>query len=1029
MMMKLKKIAAFVISIIMTNIAMAQTENMNFEFGNFNNWVLDTGVRNNIPGGVDWNPRPANDLDVQIELTSPATEQFDQNGLDCMPTALNVPTVFPGGLFSARLGNIDGGRRAARISRTFVVTPNEAFLQYSYAIVLEDPSHTQEEQPKFVVNIRGQDGAIVTCGQFEAFAGPNAASKGFVSCDIFNYQILPWTTAGADLTPFIGQQITIEFISLDCTLGAHGGYAYVEATLKPLEVQVEDLCIQNNMITGAIALTAPLGFTSYLWSTGATTRSITIPNAQLGQTFTVDLISNTGCNSSASVTLGPVPSATIDPIPDQEICQGGNVAIIPTGQNTGDFRFTTPDPAVPGQFIDVVPPANAAVLTPTQNTTYTVIARDENGCDGPSTTFTVTVIPSTEPPFPTADFEIEPVIDQNTVTCNTIQLVNLSGYCRGGLTYLWDFGDGSPTSTELNPLHTFPVTVNPETYVITLTVTAQDGVTDSKSLSYTTSSVEAQYFTTLNCAMVTATNISNVCGTPIENFPSYQYTWDFGDGSPTVVTDNTQLIVTHNYATSGMYTITLTINDPTNPTLMVPPFQSNPIDVVVDTTANFNALIDCFDVTFEDLSTACDPIVSYMWNFGDGSPISNAIMPTHTYTTVGPHTVVLTINDGTNNFTHTQDLLLDPNTIIPNFDTQITCNQVTFRDLSNSCVPLRYQWDFGDGSPLITTQNPIHVYEPNNSYTVTLTVNDGSQNFMVTNTVTLVSNFIYEVPENLTACATSTTLDVGMFNLNEQSDFILQNVNQNTPVFPTVSYHRSESDANADINPLLANYNNETNPQTIYARVEDDQGCPEIFPFSLTVFNLPVINTIENVFLCYLKENTIDYDLQQLNARVFDGLNQDNINLTYYLNNNDAMLGVNAVNRVNINAGIDTNIFIRAENANGNMCFALSTFIVRLDNENTDVDDRCIPFFANTMTPNGDGANDFFYIRNIETFPNNVLTIYNRWGNIVYQANGYVNTWDGTHNGAPLPVGNYYYYIELNDNEKRSHTGYITILR
>jgi len=81
------------------------------------------------------------------------------------------------------------------------------------------------------------------------------------------------------------------------------------------------------------------------------------------------------------------------------------------------------------------------------------------------------------------------------------------------------------------------------------------------------------------------------------------------------------------------------------------------------------------------------------------------------------------------------------------------------------------------------------------------------------------------------------------------------------------------------------------------------------------------------------------------------------------------------------------------------------------------------------MTPNGDGANDFFYIRNIETFPNNVLTIYNRWGNIVYQANGYVNTWDGTHNGAPLPVGNYYYYIELNDDESRSHSGYITILR
>ena len=100
-----------------------------------------------------------------------------------------------------------------------------------------------------------------------------------------------------------------------------------------------------------------------------------------------------------------------------------------------------------------------------------------------------------------------------------------------------------------------------------------------------------------------------------------------------------------------------------------------------------------------------------------------------------------------------------------------------------------------------------------------------------------------------------------------------------------------------------------------------------------------------------------------------------------------------------------------------------------MDNENTDLEDRCMPFFANTMTPNGDGANDVFYIENIDTFPNNYLTIYNRWGNVVFETRSYNNDWEGTYNGQPLPVGTYYYYMELNDPDNRSHSGHITILR
>ena len=61
----------------------------------------------------------------------------------------------------------------------------------------------------------------------------------------------------------------------------------------------------------------------------------------------------------------------------------------------------------------------------------------------------------------------------------------------------------------------------------------------------------------------------------------------------------------------------------------------------------------------------------------------------------------------------------------------------------------------------------------------------------------------------------------------------------------------------------------------------------------------------------------------------------------------------------------------------------------------------------------------------IETFPNNKLEVYNRWGNIVYSKKGYRNDWDGTSNGRAvingsdqLPVGTYYYVIDLGEGSE-----------
>jgi gliding motility-associated-like protein len=82
----------------------------------------------------------------------------------------------------------------------------------------------------------------------------------------------------------------------------------------------------------------------------------------------------------------------------------------------------------------------------------------------------------------------------------------------------------------------------------------------------------------------------------------------------------------------------------------------------------------------------------------------------------------------------------------------------------------------------------------------------------------------------------------------------------------------------------------------------------------------------------------------------------------------------------------------------------------------------------NGFSPNGDGFNEVFKIENIQRFPNNVLKIYNRWGNLVFEAAGYNNTWDGTHRGTDLPDGTYFYLLSIYPDEQ-VYSGYLQLQR
>jgi gliding motility-associated-like protein len=94
---------------------------------------------------------------------------------------------------------------------------------------------------------------------------------------------------------------------------------------------------------------------------------------------------------------------------------------------------------------------------------------------------------------------------------------------------------------------------------------------------------------------------------------------------------------------------------------------------------------------------------------------------------------------------------------------------------------------------------------------------------------------------------------------------------------------------------------------------------------------------------------------------------------------------------------------------------------------------ECGIIIPTAFTPDGDQTNDTWRLENIDAiYPNNVVSIYNRLGNKVFEAQqGSYNQmpWDGTFNGQELPVASYYYIIEYNDNTTENSNGIVTLIK
>jgi len=86
------------------------------------------------------------------------------------------------------------------------------------------------------------------------------------------------------------------------------------------------------------------------------------------------------------------------------------------------------------------------------------------------------------------------------------------------------------------------------------------------------------------------------------------------------------------------------------------------------------------------------------------------------------------------------------------------------------------------------------------------------------------------------------------------------------------------------------------------------------------------------------------------------------------------------------------------------------------------------PSIPNIFSPNGDGSHDTWVIQYLDTYPGSTVDVYNRYGQLLFHSEGYTIPWDGTVGGKPVPVGSYYYIVNPK-NGRKIISGYVDVIR
>jgi gliding motility-associated-like protein len=627
--------------------------------------------------------------------------------------------------------------------------------------------------------------------------------------------------------------------------------------------------------------------------------------------------------------------------------------------------------------------------------------------------------------------------------------------------WIWDFGDGSPLDTTYAPSHTY---TTPGAFTVTLIAFDSLSCNLADTITFPVTIGQSQPLTAAFSAVQnTDCTISQVITTNQSTGSPLAFTWDMGDG--TFLTDTN---VVHNYAGPGVYDIELLVYDPTGcsqPDSLTIPFTVLP-PLAVEALFTVTQVPDCDDliVTTANASTGPGPI-SYSWNMGNGTFLSGQDV-TYTYSGAGTYTITLVASDANtcnqSDTLATQLVVSATQPVSAGFTVEqvFDCAQMVATTTNTSTGSfLGFTWDMGDGSALLPDTNVTHSYTSPGSYTVTLLVTDllGCSP-SDTATATLVVDPLIPV-----------VADFSLLQVNDCTLLEVEGTNLSTG--DSVSYSWNMGDGTVLTSTDVTHSYSTPGIYNVTLTVTD-LGCGQNDAISQQV---NVINTIPvaiagDAVICPGLVATLDGTYSQGGATYLWSTGQP-MPLIQVWTPGEYVLTVTTANCT----GTDTVDVVEAPELELSSRFAACPYeelvlTVPIEGQSYDwntggtgreefvvgngvyvftvvsmlgctytdtitvdpLDNDAYLFAPNAFTPDGDGLNDVFSIGGYGEKEVD-LTIFNRWGQQIYQTTSLLRPWDGTFNGEPVKQDVYVYVLKYNaecqQSEYTTAKGHVSVLR
>ncbi len=588
-----------------------------------------------------------------------------------------------------------------------------------------------------------------------------------------------------------------------------------------------------------------------------------------------------------------------------------------------------------------------------------------------------------------------------------------TGYCNGftisfannsynGTTYHWDFGDPSTladTSNLYNPTYTFPA---PGVYTVTLIVNPGSNCGDTAYKVFQVYPLLSPDYLAPSSQCFLGNSFNFNGGGQYQG--NGTFTWNFGSNA-TPQTANTASVSNVVFNAPGTYSVSFTVaeNGCTATVTKTIEVWQNPIaDIGNFTTGGCVPLT----VTFTNQSTAASGM-SFLWEFGDGST-STQQNPTYTYTQTGVYTITLTAITNQQCIDTSKVSSVSSITVVSVPDLQLNVlsplgqcfdnHSYNFLGTTQAQGTYSLNWDFGlNATPQTASVSAVSnvIYNAPGTYTVSFSVNQDGCLAIKTQTIDVWQN---------------TIADIGSYPVEGCDPLVVTFTNQST-ASSSMNYLWTFSDGGTSTS---------ANPTHIFTP-------PGNYGVSLTVISTgncedtSIVSTIHPIVV-YPKPDAsfsvsyIDADIQCLD------LSSNDVEAWHY-NFGDGQYSTSQNPSHTYTQAGTFEVVLIVTNQFG------CTDTTKAPIESNPVFVFWIP---NAFTPKKpDGLNDIFkpIVIGVDEY---TFTIFDRWGEKIYETHDLNEGWDGTYKNNPCQQDVYVWkcnFRNMVSGEHESHVGHVTLLK